>query len=72
MNLPLSVVITGCDSLPILKQAIDAAKSFNPMDAKTVDALLARTARAARNGRYELYKTSHTFDSTSRNPQWLG
>jgi len=42
------------------------------MDAKTVDALLARTARAARNGRYELYKTSHTFDSTSRNPQWLG
>lgn len=72
MNLPTSVVITGCDSLPILKQAIDAAKSFRPMDAGTVDSLLAKTAQAARSGKYELYKTSHTFDSTHRNPEWLG
>jgi predicted aldo/keto reductase-like oxidoreductase len=72
MNLPTSVVITGCDSLPILKQAIEAAKSFKPMDEGTVDMLLSKTAQAARNGKYELYKTSHTFDSTYRNPQWLG
>src|SRR2546423_14122772 len=28
MNLPASVVITGCDSLPILQQAADAARAF--------------------------------------------
>ena len=28
MNLPTSVVITGCDSMKILQQAIDAARSF--------------------------------------------
>src|SRR5437764_10309818 len=32
MNLPTSVVITGCDSLPILRQALDAARTFQPMD----------------------------------------
>src|ERR1700730_9635191 len=31
MNLPTSVVITGCDSLPILEQALNAARSFQPM-----------------------------------------
>ena len=29
MNLPTSVVITGCDSLEILQQAIGAAKVSN-------------------------------------------
>src|ERR1700683_5101940 len=32
MNLPTSVVITGCDSLPILQQALDAARTFEAMD----------------------------------------
>jgi predicted aldo/keto reductase-like oxidoreductase len=32
MNLPTSVVITGCDSLPILQQALQAARTFQPMD----------------------------------------
>ena len=31
MNLPTSVVITGCDSLPILDQALQAARSFQPL-----------------------------------------
>ena len=31
MNLPTSVVITGCDSLDILHQAIQAATSFKPL-----------------------------------------
>ncbi len=72
MNLPTSVVITGCDSERILQQAIGAARSFRPMSEAQVSALLAKTANAAQNGRYELYKTSGTFDSTAANPQWLG
>ena len=72
MNLPISVVITGCDSLPILQQALQAARSFRPMNSSQVAALLAKTAKAAEAGQFELYKTSHHFDGTYANPQWLG
>jgi predicted aldo/keto reductase-like oxidoreductase len=72
MNLPTSVVITGCDSLPILQQALDAARSFQPMESSQVGMLLAKTAKAAEAGQFELYKTSHHFDGTYANPQWLG
>jgi predicted aldo/keto reductase-like oxidoreductase len=72
MNLPTSVVITGCDSLPILQQALQAARSFQPMNSSEVTTLLAKTAKAAAAGEFELYKTSHRFDGTYANPQWLG
>jgi predicted aldo/keto reductase-like oxidoreductase len=72
MNLPTSVVITGCDSLPILQQALNAARTFQPMDSSQVAALLAKTAKAAEAGEFELYKTSQHFDGTAHNPQWLG
>jgi hypothetical protein len=72
MNLPTSVVITGCDSLTILDQALEAARTFKPMNETQVSALLAKTATAARAGQYEQYKTSHHFDGTFAHPQWLG
>src|SRR5579859_7402837 len=72
MNLPTSVVITGCDSLPILQQALQAARSFQRMDYAAVLAILAKTAKAGESGKFELYKTSHHFDGTFANPQWLG
>lgn len=72
MNLPTSVVITGCDSMTILQQALDAARSFKPMGKDEVAQLLAKTASAAGKGEYELYKTTHNFDGTFQNPQWLG
>jgi predicted aldo/keto reductase-like oxidoreductase len=72
MNLPTSVVITGCDSLLILQQALRAARTFQPMDSSRVAAVLAKTAKGAEAGQFELYKTSHHFDGTVQNPQWLG
>ncbi len=72
MNLPTSVVITGCDSLPVLEQALRAARTFRPLSEAEMAALLARTAPAAQGGKYELYKTTHHFDGTHANPQWLG
>jgi predicted aldo/keto reductase-like oxidoreductase len=72
MNLPTSVVITGCDSLQILQQALQAARSFKPMSSGEVSTLLAKTAPAAARGQFELYKTTHNFDGTYQNPQWLG
>jgi len=72
LNLPTSVVITGCNTLPILEQALKAARTFRPLTAQQVSDVLARTAKAAANGEFELYKTAHDFDGTVHNPQWLG
>jgi predicted aldo/keto reductase-like oxidoreductase len=72
MNLPTSVVVTGCDSVAIVEQALQAAMTFRPMTKQQVAALLAKTAQAASNGHFELYKTTHHFDGTYGNPQWLG
>ena len=72
MNLPTSVVITGCDSLERLEQALHAARTFRPMTPDEVKALLDKTASAAKEGRFERYKTTHDFDSTVAHPEWLG
>jgi predicted aldo/keto reductase-like oxidoreductase len=72
LNLPTSVVITGCDSMEILDQALEAARTFRPMSAAEVQALLARTAKAASKGEFELFKTTSIFDSTTYHPDWLG
>ena len=72
MNLPTSVVITGCDSMQILQQALRAARSFQPMNSSQVAALLTKTSKAAEAGQFELYKTTHNFDGTYANPRWLG
>ncbi|HEY2855793.1 MAG TPA: aldo/keto reductase [Gemmatimonadaceae bacterium] len=72
LNLPTSVVITGCDSMEILDQAIDAASSFKPMSKAEVEALLAKSKTAAARGEFEPFKTSSIFDSTATHPQWLG
>ena len=72
MSLPTSVVITGCDSMDILQQALKVAREFQPLTDTERTALLAKTVAPAKNGQYELYKTSHNFDGTYHNPQWLG
>jgi aryl-alcohol dehydrogenase-like predicted oxidoreductase len=72
LSLPTSVVITGIDSMAILEQALDVARNFRPLRQAETDALLARTAAAAANGAFELFKTSSHFDSTASNPKWLG
>ena len=72
LNLPTSVVITGCDSMEVLEQALNAARKFQPLSATKVKALLAKTKTAASHGEFELFKTTSIFDSTATNPDWLG
>ena len=72
LNLPTSVVITGIDSLEILKQALEAARTFKPLTGEQVAALLKRTAAAAASGQYEKFKTDKVFDATATHPEWLG
>jgi len=72
LNLPTSVVITGVDSLNLLDQAFEAARTFKPMNKAQVAALLARTKQLAMTGKYERFKTTPAFDATARHPDWLG
>jgi aryl-alcohol dehydrogenase-like predicted oxidoreductase len=72
LSLPTSVVITGVDSMQILKQALEAVKTFQPLTPEQVAELLKKTAEAAADGRYEQFKTTEHFDATASHPQWLG
>jgi predicted aldo/keto reductase-like oxidoreductase len=72
LNLPTSVVITGCESMAILDQAIEAARTFRPMTQAEVSSLLAKTKDAALTGQFEPFKTTPQFDSTAQNPSWMG
>jgi len=72
MSLPTSVVITGCESLANLQQALDVARNFKPLTTAESATLLGKTEQAAREGQFEGYKTTNIFDGTIHNPQWLG
>ena len=72
MNLPTSVVITGCESMENLEQALTAARTFQPMSEEQVKNLLSKTAQAATRGEYELFKTTSIYDGTATHPEWLG
>jgi aryl-alcohol dehydrogenase-like predicted oxidoreductase len=72
LNLPVSVVITGIDSMEILDQACEAVRTFRPMSDEEVRSLLSKTAGAAASGDFEPFKTSSLFDGTARNPGVAG
>jgi aryl-alcohol dehydrogenase-like predicted oxidoreductase len=72
MNLPTSVVITGCESMEDLDQALTAARTFEQMSEEQVKSILSKTAQAASHGEYELFKTTSVYDGTASHPEWLG
>ena len=72
LSLPTSVVITGITSMKLLDQAFEAVRTFKPLTDPERSALLARTAKAAAQGEFELFKTTSHFDSTAMHPEWLG
>jgi aryl-alcohol dehydrogenase-like predicted oxidoreductase len=72
LSLRTSVVITGVESMERLEQALEVARTFRPMTEAQRKALLAKTARPAARGEFELFKTTSIFDATATNPAWLG
>ena len=69
---PVSVIITGIDNTQTLDQAFEATRTFKPLDQTQIASLLARTATAASEGKFELFKTTTHYDGTAANPKWLG
>lgn len=72
MSLPVSVVITGMESMERLEQALEVARNFQPLTDAERSALLAKTAQAAQRGEHEPFKTDVEHDGTALHPQWLG
>jgi predicted aldo/keto reductase-like oxidoreductase len=72
LRLPISVLITGIDSMEILEQAFTAVNTYQSLTDADITALLARTAKSAARGEFELFKTTSCFDGTANNPDWLG
>ncbi len=71
LSLPTSVIISGVDSIGVLRQDLATGISFEPLTEQAKSTLLARTARAAKAGIYEQYKITKRFDGTATHPEWL-
>jgi aryl-alcohol dehydrogenase-like predicted oxidoreductase len=62
MSLPVATVVSGMESMKVLKQNVAIAQGFRPLSAKARQALRRRVAPQAIDGRYELYKISAAFE----------
>lgn len=71
LSLSVSTVITGCERMSDLEQALDVARTFEPMTPHEITTLLGRTASAAKSGEFEKFKTGTEHDGTHENPHWL-
>ena len=72
LTLPTSVVITGCESMERVDQAIEAVETFKPLGNEQVCRLLEKTKDAAMTGQFEPFKSTSRYDGTAQNPLWMG
>lgn len=72
LSQPTSVVIHGMDKMEYLEQTLDVVRNFKPLTEAQISALAGKAKQAAMTGKYELFKTTAHFDSTAKNPEWLG
>jgi uncharacterized protein len=62
MSLPVATVISGMDSLRVLRQNVRTAAELRPMTPRAMNAMRKRIWEYATDGRFELYKTSAEHD----------
>jgi predicted aldo/keto reductase-like oxidoreductase len=62
LSLPVATVVSGIDTMGVLKQNLSVARGFRPMTARARQALGRRVATHAAHGRFELYKISVAFE----------
>ncbi len=69
LSLPIATLVSGIDTMRILRQNLAIAQGFRPMTTRQRQTLLKRVAPAARDGRFELYKISAAFDGNESRRQ---
>jgi aryl-alcohol dehydrogenase-like predicted oxidoreductase len=62
LSLPVATVVSGIDSMRVLKQNLAVARGFKPLSATAMQAIRQRVADHAVHGRFELYKISAAFE----------
>ena len=61
LSLPVSTLVSGIDSIEVLRKNVRIAQRFVPMSAAEMDQLRARVASTAGTGRFEQYKTDRLW-----------
>lgn len=62
LSLPVAAIVSGVDSLKVLRQNLRIVRNFKPMSPEEMERLRSKCAEWAADGRLELYKTSKAFD----------
>lgn len=68
-SLPVATLVSGIDSEKVLDQNLKIVREFKPMTAQERSAVLAKVRAVAGDGRYELFKTAKTYDSSYHRKQ---
>ncbi len=63
LNLPLSTLVSGIDTLEILEENLAVARDLRPFSEEERADLLARSAPASADGRFEPFKTTRNYDA---------
>ncbi len=69
LSQPVSSLVVGLRNQKDLRQALDAARGFQPLTQDEQEQLLAKVKDAAGDGRHELFKTSKQFDGPHHRKQ---
>ena len=62
LSLPVATVVSGIDSRDVLRQNLAIAKTFTPMTVVEMESLRNRLAPYAKEGQFELFKSSNRYD----------
>jgi uncharacterized protein len=69
LSLPIATLVSGIETMRVLKQNLAIAQGFRPMSERQRQTLLRRVASKAVDGRFELYKISAAFDGNESRRQ---
>ena len=64
LSLPIATLVSGIDTMRVLRQNLAIAQGFRPMTARQRQMLLRRVASNARDGRFELYRSPRRSTAT--------
>jgi uncharacterized protein len=62
LSQPIASLVTGIDSMDVLKQNLKIARAFKPLSAEALQQLVARVKDVAGDGRHERFKSTQYFD----------
>ena len=69
LSLPIATLVSGIDTMRVLRQNLAIAHGFRPLTSRQRQALVRRVASTSRDGRFELYKISAAFDGNEARRQ---